>query len=447
MAKQRSVSRMVVTARLAVVAGIAWLASAYPAAAQLLDTYYEPVGTDLGGVPADDSRGREASRFAAGGVRAGAFIIRPDLSESFGYNSNVNGFKGGAGSLVLDTTGSVRADSGWSRNSAYVFANFNDRHYLDLPSQSFTNWSAGIGGTVDISRGKVGLDYSHQNLNLVPGNLDSITVLAPVTYRIDNLRLSATIPSHGRFTFVPDLSVTRYDYSDYQAGPSRVSQAYRNRVATQAALTTRYELAPRQDALLVARATNLSYDKGSVTGAPKRDSNGGAILAGLDFPAPGSNFRFRVLAGLQVRNFTSRAYSNLTTPIVEASVIWQPTRLTTVTLAVRRDIEDASDETIAGYTFTSARLSVDHEARRNVTLGAFAEVLQADYQSSSINIPRLALPEAGTSQTIYSTGARVTWLLNRNIRAGASFGISQHSGANTQNYLSTTSAFTIGFRL
>ena len=150
---------------------------------------------------------------------------------------------------------------------------------------------------------------------------------------------------------------------------------------------------------------------------------------------------------MQVRNFVNPAYSNLTTPIVEASIIWQPTRLTTVTLAARRDIEDASDETIAGYTFTSARLSVDHEARRNVLLNAYVELLQADYPSSSINIPRQALPEAGTSQTIYSAGVRATWLLNRNIRAGASFDVSQHSGAATQSYLSTISMFTIGFRL
>ena len=82
-------------------------------------------------------------------------------------------------------------------------------------------------------------------------------------------------------------------------------------------------------------------------GSRNANSNGGAILTGLDYPAPGSNFRFRVLAGIQTRVYVSSAYSNLTAPIVEASVIWTPTRLTTLTLLARRDIEDAADETIA----------------------------------------------------------------------------------------------------
>ena len=423
------------------------ICSTGPGSAQMLDQYFQPMAVELGGVPADQSRGRELSRYEAGGVRVGSFVIRPDVAESFGFNSNVDGFSGGRGSSFTDTTASLKANSDWSRNSLSLGLSVDDRRYLDVPRQSFTTWSAVVSGTLDVARDKIGASYQHQNLIQLPGSLDAVTVLQPVPFTIDTVTLNYHATSFGRFTFVPEISVANYNYNNYSGGGVTVSQSYRNRLVLQGSLTTRYEFAPQRDALLVVRGASLDYTGRSIKGEPKRNANGGAVLAGLDYPAPGSNFRFRVLAGMQFREYQSSAYANLATPIGEASVIWTPTRLTTVTLSARRDIEDASDDTIAGYTYTAARLNVDHELRRNITLNGYAELLQANYPSSSMFTGAQGIPEAGTSQTIYNFGVGASWLLNRNIRAAASFGISDHTGSRASNYLSSISMLTLGIRL
>lgn len=437
--------RPAVFGSLALLVGISlWGAGA---AAQDVDQYFEPSASAIGGGPADPSRGLALTRFSTGGVRAGSFVIRPDIYESFGYNSNVEGFSGGRGSAVVSSVGSVRATSDWSRNSAFLAVTVNDQRYLDLPRQSFTNWSASTGGTVDVGRDRIGAAYTHQNLTQTPGSLDFVTIAQPVAFRVDRGELSYTATSRGRFSFIPELSVTNYDYDNYTIGNRRISQEFRNRVAIQGGVTVRYEFAPQRQALLLVRGSRLSYST-SAAGAPKRDSNGVTVLGGLDYPAVGSNFRFRALAGVQVRNYDNSAYSNLISPIVEASVTWTPTRLTSVTLLARREIEDASDESIAGYTYTSARLGVEHELRRNIILSAYGGIVAAEFQSSNLNLATTQSAEAGTTQNILIGGAGVTWLLNRNIRAGASYGVSSRSGAGaSSNYTSSIGLLSIGFRL
>ena len=53
--------------------------------------------------------------------------------------------------------------------------------------------------------------------------------------------------------------------------------------------------------------------------------------------------------------------------------------MTTVTATLTRSMEDAAQETVAGYTYTSARLVVDHEYLRNVLLQASVGVQRADF--------------------------------------------------------------------
>ena len=48
--------------------------------------------------------------------------------------------------------------------------------------------------------------------------------------------------------------------------------------------------------------------------------------------------------------------------------------MTTVTATLTRSIEDAAQEGIVGYTYTRARLVLDHEYLRNVLLQASASV-------------------------------------------------------------------------
>jgi hypothetical protein len=182
-----------------------------------------------------------------------------------------------------------------------------------------------------------------------------------------------------------------------------VNQSYRDRNLYTGSLTARYEFAPLRNAVLVIRDTSVQYTSSNKNiFGPDRSGNGVQILAGLDYTAS-AVWRYRLLAGWQLRTFTSSAYQSQNAPIFEADVIWQPTGLTTVTFKGVRAIADASNEAVASYAYTAARLQADHELRRNVLLSGYVGVANASY-----------LGVTG-SQMQYGVGGGATWLINRTL--------------------------------
>ena len=108
-------------------------------------------------------------------------------------------------------------------------------------------------------------------------------------------------------------------------------------------------------------------------------------------------------------------------------MIWNPSGMTTVTGSLTRSIEDAAQEGIAGYTYTSARLRLDHEYQRNV-------LLRFPPACSTPITCRAA------ASRIIPLGAGVTWLLNRHLRLSATYDFTDQRGSNPT--LQTTGSYT-----
>ena len=425
---------------------VSTLLTGVTASAQVIENYFPVIGGPVGGIPSDNSRSQALSRYDAQGVQAGSFVIRTDVSEGLGYNSNVEAVSGGRGSLFNTSTGNLSATSDWSRNSVFLNLSVINQRYFDLPAQNNTQWTVESGGTIDVGKDQIGFTYSHLNVPETPGDLNAVTTAQAVTSRVDAVQFSYTKKLDSPFSFIPAVSISRFDYDNFASSNTVFSQSYRNRVVFQGGVTTEYELAPKENLLFVVQGTHSSYT-GSSQGFARRDSNGAELLGGIDFPAPGANVQFRVVAGYQIRDYVKKAYSNLASPIAEASLTWTPTRLTTLAFSFRRDIEDASDETIAGYTLTTARFDVTHELRRNVVLRGHLELDQGNFQSSQFGQPLVltSLRESGAAQTIYNVGSSATWLLNRNLRLQASDEIFKRQGGGS-NYFANVSLLTVGFR-
>ena len=113
--------------------------------------------------------------------------------------------------------------------------------------------------------------------------------------------------------------------------------------------------------------------------------------------------------------------------MAEAALIWSPSGMTTVTATLTRSIEDAAQEGIVGYTYTRARIVMDHEYLRNVLLQASASVQRADY-----------LPAGGHANS-FSLGAGASWLINRNLRLSATYDFTDQHGSSSPTFETTGS--------
>jgi len=409
--------------RLAAGVAIGGLAAYGGVRAELLSTYFPAGMPGYGTEPGVTVATRERPDFDPPGVRVGSFLLYPQVNEGPGYDDNVFGSSDGArGSWLVGTHPSLLVRSDWSRNSLAGYVGVNDRRYLDQPRQSYTDWTAALGAAFSVGRDQLTVSVAHLGLHQPRTELDALPSDEPVAYQVDDVRVGYTIALN-RFSVTPSLafSAFRYDATTIHGVPA--SQAYRDRDVVQGVVTTRYELSPDRHLLLVTRALGTYYVDPQ-QGTPTRDSTGYQVLVGLQDDAD-AVWRYRVLVGWEMRAFRASQYGTHQAPIAEGALIWSPSGMTTITATLTRSMEDAAQETVAGYTYTSARLVMDHEYLSNVLLQASIGVQRADFL------------QGGGHQTGFSAGAGATWLINRHLRLSATYDFTDQRGNNSLAPLTT----------
>ncbi|MBV8589786.1 MAG: outer membrane beta-barrel protein, partial [Acetobacteraceae bacterium] len=366
--------------------------------------------------------------FQAPGVPLGAFTVRPQLSESFGYDTNPTGFSSSPGSWLLQTSPSLALNSNWSRNSLGAAFSLDNYKYFDTTNQTHTDWTASLGGGYTIGRSDLTLGYSHLSLHQSATDVGAVPSTTPVPYQVNDLRAGYTFDL-GRLSFSPNVGVRSYNFENTTIEGVSVSQEYRDRVGVTAGVTTRYNLSERRNLVFVVEGVDSHFTRPQI-GQPTYNSKSFLALAGLDYESSGA-LRYQVLVGLEYRGYESRAFKNEIAPIAQAAVIWTPTRLTTVTGLLSRVIEDPAAEGTAGYTYTTAGVTVYHEYLRNLILTGRLSVQNAAYLQSS------------TSSTSFSIGAGANWLLNRNMRLSADYDFTTQNGASPSTFTGQPNVTTI----
>lgn len=379
---------------------------AAPAHAQLIDRYF-PAGLPGYGVEAGVTVATRArAAYEPTGVRLGGVVVRPTLSTATGFTSNALGRPGGRGSALVQTAGSILAATGWGRHALAGFVSIDDQRYLASAPQSATAWTAALGGTLEVGRDQLTLGVAHLDLFQTARALDGLAIDRPGRFRVDNARASYTWRS-GRLSLVPGLAVSTTRYDDVFVAGRRVVQRYRDGTSLEGNLTARWELAPLRALVLDLRMVDFAHARRE-PGRPSRDATTVALLGGIDYVAD-AVWRVRALVGVQRRAFADPTLKPVTGPMAEASAIWSPSGLTTVTATLSRRIEDAAELAAVSYTFTALRVGVDHELYRNVLLSGYGVVQQAEYQ------------QGGGRDRLGGFGLGATWLVNRQVRLGLSW--------------------------
>ncbi len=411
-----------------------WLAAGSAHAVTPLSTYYGP-GLPIDnyfpeGVPGVSNEpgvtvlSRLRPDYDAQGIREGAFMIRPSIDEQAGYDSNVvGGSVDGRGSSELQSGASVSLNSDYSRDNFGISAGINDTRYWDVPRLSHTDYNASAGGALDIGRDQLTGSISYQSANEEPYDIgvngsQLIQLDKPLNFSDTDFRVSYTT-TLGRFSLTPnvDYQLLRFAHGDFSGVPidnlSVFNQSLRDSNTLQGGVIARYEFQPDRSAVLVVNGNYDHYIRPTELNIGVVDSTGATVLAGLDYQLTGAT-RLRALAGYQERFFNGNQYGNKGEPIGEADVIWNPTGLTTVTARYARTVEDATTDTVTGYTYDRLNLIVDHELFRDLLLQGNGQFENAAYEGSNL------------VQKQYGGGVGATYLINRNLQAALSYQFIEH---------------------
>ena len=397
-----------------------------PARAQLFNEVLSPEGSILAIQPGVASRIRQQPD--SGSVRLGSVVIRPEVVTAFGYDTNPRGTRAASGSAIARNGGTVQAATDWSRHALNAAATVEDVRYLDEPRQSFTNWSVAGAGSYEIGRDVVRLSGAAQQFSEIALDLDVPQFDRALAYQVYTGRLSYRA-AFNRLTVEPALEVFSYRYDNGAALGTQYVQSYRNRDVVAPSVTASYELSPGRSVVAALRGATASYTN-RAPGAVERDFNDFSVLVGLDYEAT-NLWRYRLLVGYQRRDFSASQVKSIQAPVVEGEVIYTPTRLTRVSGALSRRIQDSADETDVGFTETALRLTVDHEYRRDIFLRGSTGLLVGEYGQTR-----------GT-QMLVTAGVGATVLVNRNVALSLTYDFASRQSDGTAN-LGVNRSFNFG---
>ena len=222
------------------------------ARAQEFEQYLNPVVPGFGEQPGVTVASRLRPEYDYPGLHLGGFTIHSELQELAGYDSNVTGTTPAHGSSFLETSGNAQASSNWNRNSLAGAITFDNYQYFDQPRQTYTNWTASLGGTYDIGSNVLYLGYAHLNLNQTSRDLDVPQLESPIRYRIDDVRTSYKA-NFDPLTVQPGIELANYDFSNGIVMGQPYIQTYRNRVVLTPSVQTSYEFSSLRKIVFVVR--------------------------------------------------------------------------------------------------------------------------------------------------------------------------------------------------
>jgi hypothetical protein len=319
-----------------------------------------------------DDRGTELfdTEGAEGGIRAGAFDVRAAVGLSYGMDTNVYAVPDAADADNVATGEAlIRAINKSPTRETLGMAYARARRFQDAKDQDATEF--GALGRYDAwfgaqNRFTAGFTAEHgiESRN----DIETPTLIALSPY--DDLRASVT-HAHlfNRFTLEARADGRRVQYD-------AASQEYRDRNQYRAELRGAYQL-----------RSDLSW---VVTGYYNRDDfddpSALSLSAGTAGGLVGIHFDVNELLELELgAGYFERTYDDLDDPLdgvsFRGSLLWHPTRLTTVRAQVLRT--DAPTRVVGafGKVRNDALLRVMHEYSRNLTLHAGARFIADDFET------------------------------------------------------------------
>ena len=368
---------------------------------------------------------RESSAYIQKGLRFGSFMYLPSLDQVNEYNSNIylrdSKVLSGNPTAVVESYIShykpgVYVRSDWARHSLRFGLNTDIAQYASLAEHNdYQDVMTHLDSQLDFTRdsylnSSIAYNKVHENR----GSPDQIGGMAPTLYSskiIDN----AYTQKFNRVAVKTALISTRYDYEDVQSSlGTTLKMTTRDRWEYKPSMRLSYEIQPQYEVFAKFDYKQIFYDNGVLSSgsgsAYNRNSHGYNATAGLSFDLTD------LLTGDISGGYIQQSYDD--TRLSQVSGIngflnlkYRPTKLTTVLARVGRDVNETTQQGVAGILNTTATLSAEHELFRNVLLRVGGNVGQMGFQGYDIT----STNRNNRNDMMYGGTASAKYLLNRNV--------------------------------
>ena len=396
---------------------------------------YDPPPPAIAATPNGDERPQrrkiptDDNPFEPLGLKLGDVTLKPYVEEDVGYASNPLGTESGAKGSWFDTTeAGLSWQSDWNRNDFHgqLKEGYND--YFTAPDASSHYGSGVADARVDATR-DLAFD-AEGRFNVTPQSLSSFGLtssegtnpyVAVATYGgtvgVANKLGDLTLALHGSYDreAYPDVAL-------FGAGSTALSADNYNDYGVK--FRASYRLSEALSPWVEFGSDVRLYDGETDALGYQRNSTGYAGKAGLTLDIS------KLLTGEASFGYGERDYQDprlerVAAPLVDASLIWSPTALTTVTLKAATALNETVLADASADLNRTFSIDIAHAFTRAVTLGFTGTYAIDQYIGAS------------TRDVTTTLAARVEYHLNRNVvlKASASHQIfsSNQVGSNYVN--------------
>jgi hypothetical protein len=342
---------------------------------------------------------RPRPELSALGVSSGGFVIYPQIEVTPGYTSNVFGSNVDKRSdALLSVNPSISARSRWSRNMLNAVAEGRFQRHLSNSIRDNDGYNALVEGRIGIREGsnvygqvRSERVYIEQYTGDFPANAAS-----PVPLDRQSAVVRGTYQG-GAFRLIGNMDVTRLDFSPTRTiDGDTLDQDFRDETVWRWSGRAEYRLSPAR--IVFAQATYMIHDYTSPSASqPDRTGDEARLMAGISFyPMP--LLRTRLAVGYLSRRYDDPGVSDLGGLAVDLQADYLVSQLTTISLAARRDVQDAILPDSPGFTAARVQARVDHEYLRNLLLHAQMSFEKDDFVDIDRRDTQFRV-EAGASYT------------------------------------------------
>jgi hypothetical protein len=302
------------------------------------------------------------------GLRTGGFVLRPAIDVTGGYDTNPARANGGKGSSIAIVSPELLVRSDWSRHElradlrgSYIsYPGYDQQPKLDRP-----NVDARVVGRVDVTH-ETRLDGEGRLLvgtdNPGSPNIQAGLAKLPIFTTVGST--AGVTQRFNRWEFALKGTLDRVDYHDSLLTDGSVaSNADRNFNQYGGQLRASYEVLPGvkpfAEVAADTRIRDLEFDHFGL----QRSSRGWSARVGTTFE-PTRLVTGEIAVGYLTRSYKDPSLQDLRGLLVDGSLIWSATALTTATLTARTTADESITPGTAGVFRRDIGLQVDHAFRR-----------------------------------------------------------------------------------
>jgi hypothetical protein len=373
------------------------------------------------------------------GISVGDLKLTPYIEEDLGWASNPGQASGPQKGSAFETTeAGVSLQSDWSRSDLHGSLKGGYSDYFSDPQDSAPYGGGALDGRLDVTRdlsfdaeGRFNLsEQTLSSLGLVTGGSAVASVHTPVE------TFGATLGGAQKFgdlTLALHGTLDRTTYQDATIGgvPEDLSVNDFNDWGLRARAS--YQISPFISPFVEVDADVRRYDAAVDLNGYDRNSGGAQALGGASL-AFTHQLTGEASAGYGARAYQDPRLPDMRAPLIDASLIWSATPLTTLTAKAQTSLADTMMAGASGAVARAFSLDIAHALTRSVTLGASAGYSTDDY--------------VGVAQhdATVSLGLRAEYHLSRDIVLKASATRQQYtSTAPNSNYIANV--FMLGLKL